>query len=93
VLRVRRAQIGDPTAVGVRLLGVPRAAPTRTDVRDLLAIKGVGERTFERLRDMGITSLDDVLAATPERIAELRGVTPAIAADWIAQARRLRRPT
>jgi DNA-binding beta-propeller fold protein YncE/predicted flap endonuclease-1-like 5' DNA nuclease len=85
----RRVRVGEPAAIGTRVLGIARRRAE--DIPSLVAVNGIGERMAARLVEIGVRNVADVATASVEQLSGLRGVSPAMARDWIAQARRLRR--
>jgi polyhydroxyalkanoate synthase len=50
-------------------------------------VGGIGPTYAERLREGGITTIAELAAADPERVADLAGVGTSRAEDWLDQAR------
>ena len=67
-----------------------RVVPTRggsaAAADDLSQVKGIGPVYKARLLEGGITGFADLAGATPDQIAEIAGVGPDTAADWVKQA-------
>lgn len=56
----------------------------------LSEIKGIGSKTAEKLRDMGIRDVIDLLSTSPEELATRTEISPKIIARWFEQAVTLR---
>ncbi len=67
----------------------PEPQPERIELPPITAVKGIGERLALQLASLGIDSLEDLAEATPELIAEVKGISEAQAARFIAKARKL----
>lgn len=62
------------------------ASASDVDIAALTAIEGVGEATAESLVDAGFPTVERVVEADPEAIADLDGVGPTQAVDIVASA-------
>jgi hypothetical protein len=60
--------------------------PSQSDL-DLTKIKGIGPKTIELLKTIGITSISDLLKVTPEDLAEKTGISPKIVSKWLEDAK------
>jgi len=56
----------------------------------LSEIKGIGSKIAERLRDIGIRDVIDLLSTSPEELATRTDISPKIIARWFEQAVALR---
>ncbi len=61
-----------------------------SDPDDLTAVNGIGPAYASRLNEAGITTLDDLAAATAADVAEAANTTESAAAGWIDDAAALR---
>lgn len=69
-------------------------APGDQRCDDFRKIVGIGAKSERRLHDAGILTYQDLAARSPERLAEVTGVSAGRITndDWIGQTRRLARP-
>jgi polyhydroxyalkanoate synthase len=67
--------------------GAETAGPSDAAGSDLEEVGGIGPTYAERLREGGITTIAELAAADPERVADLAGVGASRAEDWLDQAR------
>ena len=51
------------------------------------SVDGIGPVFASRLSDAGVRTVDDLAAASPDRVAEAAGVSAARAKSWIEQAK------
>ena len=58
-------------------------------ITPLTAISGIGEARTRQLAEIGIDSIEKLAAASPQDVAQLRGVDVEMAAQFIAQAKAL----
>ncbi len=75
---------GDTTEVYVPEVVKPRAFLSELPVE---TIEGIGTAYGMELRNAGIVTVDDLLAAEPERVAEICGVSVKMAERWISMSR------
>lgn len=66
-------------------------AASRAALPPITAIGGIGERLASKLARRRIRTLGDLAAASPERVAEVQGISKSQAAKFIAEAQRLLR--
>lgn len=73
-----------------KLTAVPDVEPgsEKPDTNELTAIRGIGPVYAGQLAALGITTLDQLAAAEPEKLAESFDARADIA-DWVSQARSL----
>ena len=80
-----------PTRAAVALARVAEVAERAPGLHDLTLLKGIGAHTARVLNELGIRSVEDVLALDEARIAEIEkrlGFRGRVARDgWIEQAR------
>ncbi len=67
----------------------PRAVSPPTELPPITAIKGIGERLAAELARHHIKTMADLAKASPQRIAEVKGVSESQAAQFIAEAQKL----
>jgi predicted flap endonuclease-1-like 5' DNA nuclease len=87
---VQPAPVPTPSPAPAPASAAPVVAPVAAS-SPLTAVAGIGPARERELRALGITALGQLAAARPALVARLRGVSPAMARQYIAQAKRLLR--
>ena len=64
-------------------------APAPAELQPITSVRGIGPKLAEQLVRRGITSLETLAAALPKQVADVKGISEAKAAEFIAQARKL----
>jgi predicted flap endonuclease-1-like 5' DNA nuclease len=88
--RVQPVPVSAPPPAPAPAPAAPVVAPVSAS-SPLTAVAGIGPARERELRALGITALGQLAAARPALVARLRGVSPAMARQYVAQARRLLR--
>lgn len=65
---------------------VPEAKPVALE---LTSVKGIGAKRAEQLKNLGISSVDDLAKTSPEGLASRMKISSKITARWIDEAKRL----
>jgi predicted flap endonuclease-1-like 5' DNA nuclease len=70
-------------------VAAPRAASPPDELPPITAIKGIGERLAAELARRRIKTIADLAKVSPQRVAEVKGVSESQAAQFIAEAQKL----
>src|SRR6185295_7105053 len=83
------APVEPPAAPIGRAPASVEPAPATAELASITSVKGIGPKLAEQLVKRGITSLEALAAALPKQVADVKGISEAQAAEFIAQARKL----
>jgi predicted flap endonuclease-1-like 5' DNA nuclease len=88
-VEVATAEMATAEAAGVAQQDVNANEINRIPLSILVKtyIKGIGEVRSRQLAQIGINSLEEMAAAKPEEVSQIKGITMAMATDLIDQAR------
>ena len=56
---------------------------------DVINVKGIGPKRAERLKELGIHTVEELSKASAEELAKKLKVSPKITSKWVTEAKRL----
>lgn len=84
------------TPKGVEGVGVEIGAPVEVKAVtpiDLTEIKGIGAKRAEKLKAIGVNTVQDLARFSPEELSEKTDISKKLLSNWIEQARELIKQT
>jgi polyhydroxyalkanoate synthase len=77
--------VQEPAAQAVKET-IEKPAPT---VKGLTEVKGIGEKRADQLKNIGISSVEDLAKASADDLAAKLKISPKITKVWIENAKKL----